>query len=523
MSNLNTRYRGNMKYIYIIIMLVYLCLPCDLLAQPVGNMGEMVSEVNGTIRESYFAGANNGIVVHIQDLHCNYDAQISIYNIINELIDRYNLGLVAIEGCVGELDAAGLFRAPDGKANENLIQYYLKSGRIDGASFAHVMRHGNFVFWGADDRNLYDRNLNAYKKSIKGEFDNARYHDNIMEIIETIKVRAYTKALKKLDENITAYKNETLGFSDYIKYLDGLFNEKSLKSDEYPNFRALVAVMEKESAIDFLEVDNQRSEYVDMLSQRLSRERLSELLDKSLYFKTGKISPLLFYSYLEDTAKSEDIEEFSRDYPQLALYISYIKLYSDINNTELFREIEAVEKAIKDKLFTNDDQRRIDRVSYNINILGDMFSLKLTTDTLQYYRANRQEFNPAYIINFLSDTAKKYNVHFNLDPAFRSVAARLPDIEQFYHVAQERDSALVENTINSMRKNKAEIAVLVAGGFHTDGITRLLKDKMVSYIVVTPNITRLSANNLYRSVMLGEKDELSVFIDKAIEYAKYYD
>ena len=67
--------------------------------------------------------------------------------------------------------------------------------------------------------------------------------------------------------------------------------------------------------------------------------------------------------------------------------------------------------------------------------------------------------------------------------------------------------------VDIMKKERANLAVLVSGCFHTDGITKLLKDKKVSYVVVTPKVERLQKDNPYRSVLLGEKDT----IDKLYE------
>jgi len=64
--------------------------------------------------------------------------------------------------------------------------------------------------------------------------------------------------------------------------------------------------------------------------------------------------------------------------------------------------------------------------------------------------------------------------------------------------------------------------VLISGGFHTDGITRLLKEKDMSYIVVTPKIEILDADNPYRSVLLGEKSEFEKFIEEAKQQTEIY-
>jgi hypothetical protein len=41
--------------------------------------------------------------------------------------------------------------------------------------------------------------------------------------------------------------------------------------------------------------------------------------------------------------------------------------------------------------------------------------------------------------------------------------------------------------------NKKDIKVVITGGFHTYGFTKLLEDEGISYIVVTPNVTESAA------------------------------
>ncbi len=517
-------YKGiYMKRLCSIIILVCMLSPSPLFAQPINNIRGMISEVNGTIRDSYFVGSDNGIIVHIQDLHCNYDAQISVYNIINELIDKYHLDLVLIEGSVGQLETAPYSERPNDKIKESVAKYFIKTGQLDGAGFAHIMKQSSFTFWGADDAKLHQENVKAYKASLRGQIDNEKYYYNIKEILEKLKLKAYSKELLELDKKIYAYKTESMDFIPYISYISRLFLKYNFEKQEYSDFIRLTRVLEKEADIDFLEVDTQRSEYIDFLSDKLDKDSLSELLDKSLFFKTGKISALAFYSFIEDISRKEAVLGMEEDYADLARYIDYIKQYSQIDNIALFKEIEIIEKRLKHEFFTNDSQREIDRFSYTLDILKDLFALKLTKETLQYYKDNRKEFTPSYIINFISDWARRYKVQYKLDPSFRKIASKLPDMERFYKVVEERDSVLVHNTLDQMKKRNADIAVLVSGGFHTDGITRLLKEKKVSYIVVTPKVEKLQPDNPYKSALLGEDTEFEKFIKKAKIDTKIYE
>jgi len=511
-----------MKRLLSIIILVCMLSSSVLAAQPINNIREMVSEANGTIRDSYFVGSNNGIIVHIQDLHCNYDAQISVYNIINELIDKYHLDLVSIEGSVGQLETAPYSKRPNDKIKQDAAKYFVRTGQLDGAGFAHMMKQSGFTFWGADDAKLHQENVEAYKASLRGQADNERYYKNIKEILEKLKFKAYSKELLELDKKIYAYKAEDLDFISYISYINELFTKYSFGKQEYPFFIRLTQVLEKETDIDFLEVDSQRSEYIDFLSDKLDKDNLSELLDKSLFFKTGKISALAFYGFLEDVSRREPALDMEEGYADLYRYIDYIRQYSKIDNIALFEEIEIIEKRLKDKFFTDDSQREIDRFSHTLDILKDLFALKLTKEALQYYRDNRKEFTPSYIINFISDAARRYKVQYKFDPSFRKIAVKLPDMERFYKVAEERDSVLVDNTLEQMRKRQADIAVLVSGGFHTDGITKLLREKEVSYIVVTPKVEKLQPDNPYKSVLLGGDTEFEEFIKKAKTNTKIY-
>ncbi|MFC1807075.1 hypothetical protein ACFL0T_01760 [Candidatus Omnitrophota bacterium] len=515
-----------MKSIYTTIYIVVILFSYNIAqAQEVNQSVDtfssfMIPETYGTIRDSYFSGNSREIIVHIQDLHCNYDAQVSIYNIINELIDKYGLNLVTVEGSVGRLETAPFSSYPDEKIKEQVARFFVKTGEIDGAALAHIMHKSGFTFWGVDDTKLYEDNVDAYKVSLDTSKANVKFYNNMRSIIDMFKDKVYSKELKEFDDNVKAYKDETLDFAEYVTFIDGLIKSNGLKDTEYPNFSRIREVLKKEAQIDFIEVDNQRSEYIDKLNEILDKNDLSQLLDKSLYFKVGKISALEFYSYLEQVSMQEGTPEISKDYAQLAMYIEYLKLYSNVDNIRLFKEIETLETILKDKLFTSDIQRKIDKLSYTIDVLNDLLKLKLTKDTLQFYRDNRKDFMTSSFINFITENAPKHGIKYKLDPSFRKIDAQIPSLESFYTLAEERDSILVFNTIDKMKEKRAKIAVLVSGGFHTNGMTKLLKDKGISYVVITPKVAKLQEDNPYTSVLLGEKNNFDRFYDKIKENRK---
>ncbi|MFH1868045.1 MAG: hypothetical protein ABH843_03640 [Candidatus Omnitrophota bacterium] len=507
--------------LYILILLVSSInmAQAQELEAPLYDFKKMVSENYGTIRDSYFAGNSQGIVIHIQDLHCNYDAQMSIYNILGELMDKYGVDLVTIEGVEGELDTAPFSSYPDIEIKERVAKYFVKTGELNGAALSHIMRESGFKFWGADDKIMHTDNVEAYKVSLREHQANTKYYNNMKAILEDFKAKVYPPELKELDDNIQAYKKEDIEFSEYVTYLNQAITTQGINSQDHKNLIKLTQVLKMEADIDFLEVDTQRAEYIDKLSEELKKNALSDLLDKSLHFKVGKIGALEFYKYIEAVSQGEGLTPIA-DYPQLTRYIEYIKLYSEIENIKLFDEIEGVESALKDKMFENDAQRTIDKLSKGLEVLNDLFNLKLTKETLQYYRDNRAGLATSNYINFISENAPKYGVKYDLDPSFRKIDATLPQLEKFYMLAEERDIMLIKNTLSRMKYEGSHIAALVSGGFHTEGITKFLKEKDLSYVVITPKVDKLQEDNPYKSVLLGEKNEFDKFYEMVLKTAK---
>ncbi len=81
----------------------------------------------------------------------------------------------------------------------------------------------------------------------------------------------------------------------------------------------------------------------------------------------------------------------------------------------------------------------------------------------------------------------------------------LKQLEDFYKLGVAREEAFIKNIVNKMDQTNQKLAVLIAGGFHTPGVTRMLKDKSCSYVVITPVITKRIDSSAYFSVLRGEK------------------
>ena len=76
--------------------------------------------------------------------------------------------------------------------------------------------------------------------------------------------------------------------------------------------------------------------------------------------------------------------------------------------------------------------------------------------------------------------------------------------ETYYEAAQERSAAMVQNLLNRMGKTPG-YTVLVSGGFHTQEMAQMLKDKKMTYVVITPRVTVLDQDEAYKARLREEE------------------
>lgn len=439
--------------------------------------------------KSKFAGKGGKLIVHIQDAHCNFEAQSNIAKIIETLVKNYNLSFVAVEGADGIVDTSWFKAFPDEDVRKEVATYFMKKGEITGPEFLSITTNYPIKLFGAETRAYYIENLNAFTSSYPLKDQTEKYYNNIKSALTKLKTYIYNDELKSLDQKMADYEEKKLQFNDYVRTLQALAEKHKINLREYENFFKLVNTLLYEKKINFDVVDKERSLLIDELSKGMPKEALKDLVEKSILFKTNKISSAEYYDYIKALSTKNGID-LAKKYPNLANYIIYNSVYSKIENEGLFKEIKNLEIAIKSKLFQNDDQRTLEKLSRHIDTLIGLVNIKLLNDDFTYYKTHRDEFTHEYFVTFIDKKAKQFGLAMEVEAPSEAVANAIPKLEEFYKVAIKRDNALVENTLKQMGTEKQEIGVLVTGGFHSEGIAKLLEKEGVSYAVVCPAITK---------------------------------
>ncbi len=441
------------------------------------------------IVKSKFMGKSGKLIVHIQDAHCNYEAQTNIAKIIEGLVKNNALSFVSVEGADGVIDTSWFKAFPDAEVRKEVANYFMKKGEITGPEFLSITTDYPIKLYGAETREYYIENLNAFTASYPLKDETEKYLNGIKAALNKLQSFIYNDELKAMDSRSREHEAKKIQFNDYVRFLQDEAERHKINLRQYENLFKLINVLIYEKKIDFSVTDKERSAVIDELSKTLQKDAMTELVNRSIAFKVGKISSSEYYDYIKSLAAKSGIE-LSKKYSNLSNYIIYNSVYSKIDNEKLFNDIKELEIAIKEKLFENEDQRILERLSRHIDTLLGLINIKLLNGEFEYYKTHKEEFTSESFAGFIKAKSIQFALAYEVEPPTDTIESGISKLEDFYAIAIKRDKSLVDNTIEGMAKSGQNIAVLVTGGFHSEGMARLLEARGVSYVVVCPNITK---------------------------------
>ncbi|MBF0216438.1 MAG: hypothetical protein HQL30_05535, partial [Candidatus Omnitrophica bacterium] len=464
---------------------------------------------SGSIKQKYQATGEK-VVIHIQDAHCNFEAQQNINKILDQLRNEMGLDMISVEGAEGIVDTSWFKAFPDAEIRKEVATYFMKKGEITGAEFFSITTDYSGSIFGAETRDYYIQNLKAFTKTYPFKEIMQNYFTDTKSIATRLKGLIYSPNLKELDMKIRAFEDKEIELSAFAAYLNTCMKRDKVELKSYENFKKLVDTLEYEGKINFDIVDSERSAYIDLLSKKLGKDEMAEMVTYSIKFKKGHIKPVDFYTYLRDMAEKKEIS-IIHDYPNLFYYYIYTKLYAGIDNEGLFKEIDAIETVLKNKLFQDDTQRKLDRYAEMINMFNNLINIELTNDDYDIFNEYSKDVTVETIVSFLDSLCVKYGISADLSSVPEQIVSNIPNMVEFYEVAMKRDQALIDNTINEMNRSGKNLSVLITGGFHTRGMMKLLEGAGISYVVVMPKITK-DVETPYIKVLTNQRTSLEDII-----------
>jgi hypothetical protein len=394
-------------------------LPILLLLLLNGSASELVYRVQiptdwGEVKQRWqsqdrFKKQNSPFIIYLQDAHLSREVQENQSQIIQWLVKKYDIKLVAVEGAEGPLEINSFRRFPDSKIKNKVSSYFIRTSLFTGAMKAAIMSDNPIDFFGAENGRTYLENDQVMRYSFEAREKAIKKIKQWNADLEKYKQTIYSKDLFELDQLQEQFRTEKIGFLEYY----------------------------------------------------LKLYRLSSVLDLTQHAEFAYFAEVV-NNYVEE-------KNLSR--------------LSSFDWSSLFIETKRVQDDLENYLAQDEKSAQLVRASQCLNQILDLIELKAQPDQVDYFYANEDDF-----LQSLS-----FGLPINISHQdFKDLIHILKEVKAFYNLADLRSMQLVENTLDEMNDKGLNVAILVAGGYHTPGIVKTLRQNRLPHIVIAPRLTQMN-------------------------------
>ncbi|MFH1714840.1 MAG: hypothetical protein ABH857_01425, partial [Elusimicrobiota bacterium] len=497
------------KIISIIVLTAFLTVTCNdfaftqmplAAAAPANAMEFSLALTVGKVSETYSNPVSKELVLVVQDVHCNKEAQENITAILNNAKRYYgkDFKLVGIEGSTGEIDPGILRRIPHADVKDSVVNYFLNNNTITGAEAFGV--YNDIKLYGIENNDLYTKDFMLLYNSLLYRDITSSLFGEMNATLNIGKNLIYPSAMKNFEKQESLYKQGGLKLEEYFSFL--INHAKTIKINTEKEFPELRRMQEAVLSLKRIDLGSVRTESAYLLSRL--KDALTEKEYNELTAGQNESSDA-YYNALFNILESKKVR-IASSYPNLDAYLSYYNTMKNIDEVKVVEEEEALRSRIKEELLKGrKDAERIRFSDEYLKILESYINNEVSSQDVEAWEEKKNEFNKtlAYLDDMLDvkDTYKK-NEEVILE------AQNIMD--EFYSYANERNKALVNNHLKEVKKERSSVSAIVIGGHHTKGVTELLRARGVSYKVITPKIYKVEGKDAYTEGLKAQAKRMGV-------------
>jgi hypothetical protein len=459
--------------------------------------------------EDLYAGDSGQTVILIQDAHAIPDAQRNIHKLINFFRSQYGIDTIAAEGSASEMDPQIFKSFPDQELLKKVFEKYLEAGELNGTAAAAIFSSNDKSslarkearFTGIEDWNLYEAGVEAYLRAMEQEPASSKKLKIKSEQLKKEKERIYSSQLLEIDRLLESFRTNGAALSDVLLKLSEVkapepVSDLAMILEEQKNNAELGAEGVEKAAQELNRVVRAVQQQLEFKGED-GKSQLALLNTQYQDYLTSRMSPEALSLFLKELISEEHLSVLMSD--SLGQKAARQKRMRDLEGTKFFLEFEGYVRSVKGSLFRNDAERKLDRQTRCLELLERLAKLEL----------NRRDWAKIHSIEKVQrndlERRTKVSTKVPLDDGpwtdFKQPIA-------FYENALKREAALFENLLKLSNPSKFPLlsstsvpTIFVAGGFHSQGMTRLFKERGISYLLVRPQINSLPGNNRYRGQM----------------------
>ncbi|MDR2191554.1 MAG: hypothetical protein LBO62_01565 [Endomicrobium sp.] len=446
----------------------------------------VVSGSYGKITDSNFA-ASDTVIVQIQDLHCQPQVQKNISKIIETLDAKFaaagGISNIWLEGAYGQINTQWL--------NSTDIERLADSGRLTGAEYYSVAKGKYEIIKGLENKEEYLDNLKRFGEILTDKEKISALVSGIKESTKQLEEKYYNKMQLKLAKLRQNHSEGKISDKKYYTLLLKHADKLSIDFHKYKNLTLYVSSLETENKLNYKKIAKQLNWLVSAMKEKLSYNAYRAISDATDNFsETDKLAV-----YLKDFVERSNID-LNANFSELGEFFKYAEITGDMNPVELVNEENALRNEINARFADTKVQSEACFLVGFGEYMENYLTAKITPKDYEYYKANEQKYRKLwvkYIDNKVLDLTRYYAdkvdrfYKINLDRngyfAANIFAGDVCVNKMDSYLEKETACESIFENISGVKK----IDVVITGGFHSRGVSKILKEKGISYILITPN------------------------------------
>lgn len=474
------------------------------------------------------------MIVHIQDVHMNPQAQWNIRQTVRSLLEAKQVDLLALEGATEEIELQPFVDFPRRHVVKITADFLLKEGKISGPIHAALTAKGKLpTILGIDDPAHYQANVQAYKDSAPVQEKARAEIKSQMTALAVEKTMIFCPALLAFDKQVQAYRSGATSLANYIFSLTDVTRSHhpgtglaGIQVSPFPHVSLFQKALTLEKKLNFKQVEHERAQLIDRLVRNLTPQFTQSLLAQSAAYRSGQLRYADFYQEIKSLCQKADVR--LSDYPAMNDYVKYVLMADGIDGECLMEELEDLEKTAYNTLAQTEEEKSLVDKDRRVWLTSKLVDFALTPKEWELLRNTPRPFRTTLAgihknnqRNVPGLWIKPFGADQQLGASKAQAVKDLPkpdplkSFNLFYQEALARDEAMAHHLLAASQSipsapHRPPILALVTGGFHAPGLTAALSKTGATVISFVPKIEKADTaqGSAYLSVFTQEKTPL---------------
>jgi len=469
-------------------------------------------DIKGMKEEKRFNGLSNKRLILFRDIHCHEEAQCHIACSISEISRKLNVDKIFLEGADGRVDTLLFETFPSEKIRCNIGKNFLHEGYLSGAEYAAIQMGPNnrTTLYGIEDASVYVKNYDSFNETRRLFVQCGNSINQVNLFLKKVKKTSFSNRLQSIDDLYQILQGRYDGnLLDKVRAIDMAFSGSAGNPfSGCVEFKKLHALIQLDAQLNENTVDSELSESLSEMEIMVPAKDFRDLKQKFCQYQFNRIPATGYLDYLEKLyeAYSQNGRSFYDVFPNLKTLSAFNRMKEEIFSPSFTEKLKNLVETKLKNYAKKEGAEEIRKIDYTWMMLEKLMTLKLTREELQIVKQFDMDKELRGIFDKINDIAGNNNIK---DVPKRE--AVLYDITRsagmFYKYAGERDVIMANRSLKSISDN--ETAILVVGGFHYEGIRKILEEKNISYITYSPEIKTSADMKIYERRMFETRYDLS--------------